>query len=445
MQQGDTVTVTAYGMYTQAVQHNFLFTLASFLANLLHPAPGAPVGLDPTHGRQGLPLLQVGVAAGLSSLPQLGGGVPKGYLRVLVFNADSALVGQHSQQLSSAALNSYQPLRLQVVVPTDGYVSAYVGNESDVDVLFDDMSVEHRPGVQVQEVEYDPAGLELAGLGTSTPGLKTLSQYKFNGKEFQTDLGLSWNHQDWRFFDPQLLRWHSVDPEIERGQESWTPYSFGYDNAVRYADADGMLPDDRYYNESGAQIRKVENDKPDRNFVIKTTKSTSQMYGKAGYTHKGNSNSISKKAAANTEANIAKGNLKGDHMNNVIQIPATPTVKKMLAIVSKDNGKAGSAASNNREYGGFEKNGAVTAAKPGDVFDPKKGNVASISGDVDFHSHPSGVLRVGGMTGTYVQPPSREDIQAASGQEYVFGRGDKTLYIYDNSGVRATIPSSTFK
>ena len=73
-------------------------------------------------------------AIGLTTISQLGGGVPKGYVRVLVFNADSALVSQQTQQLTAAALNNYEPLRLRVVVPGDGYVTAYVGNESEVDV-----------------------------------------------------------------------------------------------------------------------------------------------------------------------------------------------------------------------------------------------------------------------------------------------------------------------
>jgi RHS repeat-associated protein len=243
VQQGDTVTVTAPGLYPQATEHTFWFSLASFLTGLLQPAPNLPAPPDAVR-RGGLPLLQVGVAAGLAAVPQLSGGVPKGYVRLLVFDADSNLVSQQTQQLSAAALNNYESLRLQVVVPQDGYVSAYVGNESNVDVYFDDVTVEHRPGLQVQETQYDPTGLELAGLAGTTPGLKPLNQYKFNGKEFQADLGLNWNHQDWRFFDPQLLRWHVVDPELENGQESWTPYSFGFDNAVRYADADGRAPGD---------------------------------------------------------------------------------------------------------------------------------------------------------------------------------------------------------
>ena len=186
----------------------------------------------------------MGVAAGLASIPQLSGGVPPAYLRVLVFNRDSALVDQQSQQLTKAAAGNYEQLSLRLVLPQDGYVTAYVGSQSDVDVFFDDVSVEHRPGLQVQETQYDPAGLELAGLAAPSPGIRGLNNYRFNGKEFQADLGLAWNHQDWRFLDPTTLHWNGLDPEIENGQESWSPYSFGFDNAVRYADANGREPGD---------------------------------------------------------------------------------------------------------------------------------------------------------------------------------------------------------
>ena len=76
----------------------------------------------------------------------------------------------------------------------------------------------------------------------SSPGIQGLNNYRFNGKEFQADLGLNWNHQDWRFFNPQIFTWSVVDPEVENGQESMSPYAFGYDNAVRYADVNGRAP-----------------------------------------------------------------------------------------------------------------------------------------------------------------------------------------------------------
>lgn len=43
-------------------------------------------------------------------------------------------------------------------------------------------------------------------------------------------------------FDGQINRLPGVDPEIENGQESLSPYAFGYDNAVRFNDPNGRYP-----------------------------------------------------------------------------------------------------------------------------------------------------------------------------------------------------------
>ena len=237
VQKGDTITVTAFGLYPQAQQHGFFFSLGSFLAGLFHPA-SPPPGLD-GRKRQDLPLLQVGVAAGLASIPQLAGGVPQAYLRVLVFNRDSALVDQQSQQLSKAAAGNYEQLSLRLVLPQDGYVTAYVGSQSDVDVFFDDVQVEHRPGLQVQETQYDPWGLSLAGLNYTTPSIKALNQYQFNGKERQTDLGLGWSDYGSRLYDEVIGRWTSVDVKSER-YNILSPYSYAADNPILFIDPNGQ-------------------------------------------------------------------------------------------------------------------------------------------------------------------------------------------------------------
>ena len=181
------------------------------------------------------------MAAGLTAIPQLSGGVPQAYVRVLVFNRDSALVDQLSQQLTKAAQGNYEPLRLQVVLPQDGYVSAYVGSQSDVDVFFDDVQVEHRPGLQVQENQYDPWGLSLAGLDYSAPGIQGLNKHQFNGKERQNDLGLNWSDYGARFYDAQIGRWHSVDPLAEK-MTDWSSYGFSFDNPLKFVDVDGRIP-----------------------------------------------------------------------------------------------------------------------------------------------------------------------------------------------------------
>ena len=166
-------------------------------------------------------------------------------MRLLVFDADSNLVGSQTQQLSQAARTGYEPLQVQVIAQQDGYVTVYVGNESAADVYLDDVRIEHRQGLQVQENQYDPFGLELAGVSGAAPGLRLKNFYQFNGKENQLDLGLNWNHQDARFYDYQIGRWHSVD-ELSDEMRRISPYAYCFNNPLRYTDPDGMKPYDDY-------------------------------------------------------------------------------------------------------------------------------------------------------------------------------------------------------
>jgi hypothetical protein len=137
----------------------------------------------------------------------------------------------------------------------------------------------------------------------------------------------------------------------------------------------------------------------------------------------------------------------------------------MVDIVNQDNGKGGTKDANNREYGGeVSIRGEVTAATLGAVANPQVDTEASVNtpsyGDdtrASFHSHPSGSRSVttgdgantiGGTTTTtysFAQAPSQHDINnSGSSSNYVFGRGNGTVYIYNNSGVQATIPQKYF-
>jgi hypothetical protein len=204
--------------------------------------------------------------------------------------------------------------------------------------------------------------------------------------------------------------------------------------------------DGDYYNEKGEHIG---NDGKDDNkvYVVRTTQTTTEMYGKDNYDQKGNSKPITPEAAAQTEEKIKAGDFDASVQKNVVQIQPKENMDKMVQAVSKDDGTGGTKPSNNREYSGdFSKTG-VKDVKAGPVGDPSKGKPDISTGDPNFHSHPSGTEPIPG-TGTHyawVQPPSKQDIQTSKGTEYVIGMGDKTIYIYNRSGTVATIPVSVFK
>jgi RHS repeat-associated protein len=68
-------------------------------------------------------------------------------------------------------------------------------------------------------------------------------QYKYNGKEYQDELGLNMTAMDWRQYDNALGRFNGMDALSEM-QYSHTPYHFGYNNPVFWADPTGLISEE---------------------------------------------------------------------------------------------------------------------------------------------------------------------------------------------------------
>lgn len=118
----------------------------------------------------------------------------------------------------------------------------YVANQTDEDlnVYFDDLTIEHIEGPIVQTDDYYPFGLTF---NSSERSGFTTNKFLYNGKELQSDLDLDWYDYGARMYDAAIGRWHSVDPLAEKF-ESWTPYKYGLDNPIRFIDMYGLSEGD---------------------------------------------------------------------------------------------------------------------------------------------------------------------------------------------------------
>jgi RHS repeat-associated protein len=291
----------------------------------------------------------------------------------------------------------------------------------------------------VQATDYYPFGMPYAN--EESPERQP---YKFGGKELDEMHGLNWYNFEARQRDAILPVFTTMDPLAEK-YYSISPYAYCGNNPVNRIDPDGRA--DFWVNG-----KVIGNDGVDdqRILVIKTTeksfgsKEDNSYVEAAGLSKKDQNTTIDfiKANSGNAEAFQKNGIA---YTNSIAIESSADNRQAMINEASRDNGKGGTADANNREYGGYIKNGAVVVETPGAVSKLGTDTRAEISlttGTSTFHSHPSGTLVVGSnpnsgsgaivsmggstTTHSFVQSPSQQDItNAGSHTNYVFGRAGK--------------------
>jgi RHS repeat-associated protein len=277
VQEGDSITLMVEGKYLD------IKAGAIRPKDLLQPVEGAPA--SPLLTDLGQPISAGGInqfllfkalhllITGLQQKP-----APEAYLGYALYDADSNLYDQGRIVLSKKARNRHEELKTRIFVPKDGYIEAYVVNESEEDVWFDQFRILSTGPVIVQETHYDPWGVELQGLGYQQGGLK-VNKYLYQGKEFQDGLNLNVYDFHARGYDPSIGRTMQMDPRAEFFYD-YSPYSWVKNNPVARIDPTGMT--DFTFNKKTGEMTQVgkKNDDPDR--ILKTNRKDEVKHKKNG-------------------------------------------------------------------------------------------------------------------------------------------------------------------
>ena len=93
----------------------------------------------------------------------------------------------------------------------------------------------------LQESHYYPFGMAMNGQWIGDPGRE--NRYRYNGKELEEDFGLGWYDYGARWCDAAIGRFTGVDP-LASDFAAWSPFSYSFNNPVRFVDPDGRAPED---------------------------------------------------------------------------------------------------------------------------------------------------------------------------------------------------------
>lgn len=180
---------------------------------------------------------------------------PKAYVNWILFDEQFKYVAASSgaeQVPAETAFGTapnqsvYAHVKTDLPITKNGYLYVYVSNETpNIDVFFDNLQVTHVRGALLEESQFYPFGLTMAGISTKAIAFSdSENKFKFQdqeiqSKEFSDGSGLEMYEFKYRFDDPQIGRFWSIDPLADKYVYNST-YAFSENKVTNHVELEGL-------------------------------------------------------------------------------------------------------------------------------------------------------------------------------------------------------------
>jgi RHS repeat-associated protein len=207
--------------------------LNDLLTALNSGVAGASSGHYTTTDLSSASALNPGATDFLNSHTGYNSSVPKAFVNWVLFDEQFKYVAASSGFEQVGSSNTFTThTRTNVAINKSGYLYIYVSNETpNIDVFFDNLQVTHIRGNLVSEDHYYPFGERMFNLCDEALnfGNGESQKKKYNGIDWQNDLGLNEYDAQLRDLDGQTGRWWQIDPK----PSDWeSPYAAMSNNPI---------------------------------------------------------------------------------------------------------------------------------------------------------------------------------------------------------------------
>jgi RHS repeat-associated protein len=231
---GEKLTATVMGYYPQPVPEKKKIILP---VPILTQSPLTPDGGTTVSKWQ----LKLGLLLPFTftkKAPLLGAG--GAFLQLVVLDSAKKVIHTERKYLDTAAINGWQKLQIDAPPAPDGGATVQVSLVNDnarVAAYFDNLTITQDPPLIVQEMHYDPWGVELVGI-TTRGAPEDLDQFNAGSEKTYLLGDKTYYYQtDFRFYDPQRAQWGDIDL---LGQFA-SAYDFVGGNPMGFVDPTGLL------------------------------------------------------------------------------------------------------------------------------------------------------------------------------------------------------------